>query len=290
MQSWPGLLDYARTVELPRTGLHLFLYEAGDVRKPAIVLVHGLGDEADTWRYLLPELSTNYHVIAPDLPGFGRSDQPQRSYSMQFYEEALAELYQALDIERASLVGHSLGAMIVQSFALNHPEKVERLVLVSGSLAARRQKLDLPTLVFLIPGLGEWTYNRLRRDPQAAFNTLAPYYHDLAAISSADQAFLFQRVNQRVWSDGQRRAFLSTIRNLARWLPAQQRGLPEALGKLRLPTEVIWGKDDQINNVENGRWLAEIQPTARLTEIPSAGHNLHQEKPISVLEMFLDKR
>lgn len=186
MQSWPGLLDYARTVELPRTGLHLFLYEAGDVTNPANVLVHGLGDEADTWRYLLPELSTNYHVIAPDLPGFGRSDQPQRSYSMQFYEEALAELYQALDIERASLVGHSLGAMIVQSFALNHPEKVERLVLVSGSLAARRQKLDLPTLVFLIPGLGEWTYNRLRRDPQAAFNTLAPYYHDLAAISSAD--------------------------------------------------------------------------------------------------------
>ncbi len=246
MQSWPGLLEYARTIQLPRLALNVFLYEAGSLESPAIILVHGLGDEADTWRYILPGLSAAYHVIALDLPGFGRSDKPERSYTTVFYQEVLFDLQQTLGIERATLVGHSLGAAIVQSFALNFPAQVERLALVAGGLAARNQKLDLPTLAYLVPGLGEWLYNHLRRDAQSAFKTLAPYYHDLSAISIEDQAFLFQRVNERVWSDGQRRAFLSTLRNLARWLPAQQRELPESLGKLFFPTQVVWGLDDRI--------------------------------------------
>lgn len=288
MQSWPGLLEYARTIQLPRLALNIFLYEAGNLESPAIILVHGLGDEADTWRYILPGLSSAYHVIALDLPGFGRSDKPERSYTAVFYQEVLFDLQQTLGIERATLVGHSLGAAIVQSFALNYPAQVERLALVAGGLAARNQKLDLPTLAYLVPGLGEWLYNHLRRDAQSAFKTLAPYYHDLSAISIEDQAFLFQRVNERVWSDGQRRAFLSTLRNLARWLPAQQRQLPESLGKLFFPTQVVWGLDDRISSIENGRWLVKIQPTAKLTEIPGAGHNLQQEKPEMLLEILLN--
>jgi pimeloyl-ACP methyl ester carboxylesterase len=151
-------------------------------------------------------------------------------------------------------------------------------------VVARSQKIDLATLLFLIPGLGEWLYTRLRRDPQAAYQTLAPYYSHLDELPEADREFLFQRVNERVWSDGQRRAFFSTFRNLARWLPGQQRDLPSRLSALGVPTLVVWGEADRINLIENGRALAELQPTARLVVVPGAGHDVHQEDAVAVLE------
>jgi len=163
---------------------------------------------------------------------------------------------------------------------------VERLILVDGSLVARSQEIDLATLLFLIPGLGEWLYTRLRYDPQAAYQTLAPYYSRLNELPDADRAFLFQRVNERVWSDGQRRAFFSTFRNLARWLPGQQRDLASRLSTLGIPTLVVWGEADRINSIENGRALAELQATARLAVVPGAGHNVHQENAEAVLKVI----
>ena len=161
--------------------------------------------------------------------------------------------------------------------ALNHPARVERLILVDGSLMTRSQKIDLATLLFLLPGLGEWLYTRLRRDPQAAYETLAPYYGRLDELPQADRDFLFQRVNERVWSDGQRRAFFSTFRNLARWLPGQQRNLASRLSGLGVPTLAVWGEADRINPVENGRTLIECQRGAQLVVVPDAGHIVHQE-------------
>ena len=131
--------------------------------------------------------------------------------------------------------------------------------------------------------MGEWLYNRLRKDPQAAYETLRPYYGDLDRLPEADRDFLFQRVNERVWSDGQRRAFFSTFRGLARWLPAQQRTLPARLAASEVPTTAIWGELDRMNSVESGRRLVELQPTARLVVVPGAGHNVHQENPDAVL-------
>jgi pimeloyl-ACP methyl ester carboxylesterase len=148
---------------------------------------------------------------------------------------------------------------------------------------ARSQRLDLATMLFLVPGLGEWLYTRLRRNPEAAYGTLRPYYSALDRLPEADRTFLFRRVNERVWSDGQRRAFLSTLRHLARSLPAQQQEGPTRLAKLELPTMVVWGELDRINPIENGRAVTELQPNARLVVVPDAGHNVHQENPQAVL-------
>ena len=287
MQTLPALSAYARRIDLPKVNLNLFLYESGQVGEPAVILVHGLGDEADTWRLVIPALVPQRRVIAFDLPGFGRSDKPRRSYTVEFFRDVLLELMGVLDISHATLAGHSLGALIIHSTALNAPERVERLVLVDGSLASRTQKLDLKTAAFLIPGLGEWMYNRLRRDPQAAYRSLAPYYNSLEALPAEERAFLYHRVNERVWSDAQRRAFLSTLRNLARWLPAQQRVLLERLAGLAVPTLAIWGDQDKLQNPDNGRYLVEIQPSARLVIIPGAGHNLQQEHPQPIVEAIL---
>jgi pimeloyl-ACP methyl ester carboxylesterase len=158
MSPWPELERYARTVRLPQNGLTLHVYDAGAGTATPMLLIHGLGDEADTWRHLITPLSADGRVVALDLPGFGRSDKPERPYTIPFFQNSVTELLDTLAVQRAILIGHSLGAVIAHFTALNHPERVERLILVDGSLVARAQKIDLATLLFLIPGLGEWLY------------------------------------------------------------------------------------------------------------------------------------
>lgn len=282
MQPWPALEPFARTVRLARSRLDLFVYES---RREAdtLVLLHGIGDEADTWRHLFIPLSERFHLVAPDLPGFGRSAKPVRAYTLPFFHETIIELLDTLEIPRAILVGHSLGAMLAQYTGLENPERVAELGLIGGSLPVGAQRLQPATLLYLIPGLGKWLYNRLRKDPHRAYASLRPYYHDLDSLPEADREFLFERVNQRVESDAQRDAFLSTIRSLAFWIARNQRETPAHLSKMRVPTLVIWGEADQMNDPAMGARLAEIQPGVRLVQIPDAGHNVQQEKPQTVL-------
>jgi len=284
MKPFPGLEPFSRSVNLPNNGHNLFLYDLGKKDASPVLLIHGLGDEADTWRHLILSLAEQFRVIALDLPGFGRSEKPNRSYDPLFFQKIILELIDILEIKCVTLVGHSLGAIISHSIGLEYPERLNRLVLVDGSLVIRKQKVDLVTMLFLIPGLGEWLYGRFRKDPQAAYNSLRPYYAHLEELPESEREFLYQRVNERVWSDGQKRAFFSTFRNLVRWIPGQQRDLPTRLAKLEVPTLVLWGEEDRINTLENGRILVTIQPSARIVVVPGAGHNLQQEKPKVVLE------
>lgn len=288
MAPWPALEAHARRVALPRSGLSLFLYDAGPADAAPLILIHGLGNEADTWRHVIPRLSERFRVIAVDLPGFGRSDKPSRAYTAPFFCSALFELMGVLGIARAGLVGHSLGAVIAHFAALQRPDRVDTLVLVSGSLFASSQKLDAATLLFLIPGVGEYLYRRFQKDPDAAYRSLEPYYARLDDLPQSEREFLYRRVNERVADDAQRRAFFSTLRRLALWLPAQQRSLRERLAGLTVPTLVIWGEADRINPVAMGQALAAAQPPARFVVIPGAGHNVQEEQPQAVAQALLE--
>ena len=283
MPPHPSLAPFARQATLA-SGLRLFYYEAGLSSSPALLLIHGLGDEADTWRLVMAPLAQRFHVIAPDLPGFGRSDQPDTAYTLDFLCASLLGLLDSLDIARARLVGSSLGGMLAHKLALENPQRVERLFLLDGSLVARRQPLTLQLLLFLIPGLGEYLYNRLRKDPQAAYATLRPYYADLDALPQAERDFLFARVQQRVWSDGQRRAYFSVLRSLAASVSGLQKDLPARLFALSTPTLVIWGEQDHINPLDNAHALIELQSSARLLSLPGVGHLPQQEAAETVVE------
>jgi pimeloyl-ACP methyl ester carboxylesterase len=289
MQPFPGLERWSRQVQLPASKLNLHLFDSGGDAKTPVLLLHGLGDEADTWRNILPFITADHRAIAPDLPGFGRSAKGKRKYSIPFFIDAMLELLNHLSISRAILVGHSTGAVIAQAIALEHPERVERLILIGGSLIAKENRINPALLLFLTPGIGEWLYTRLRKNPQAAYDTLQPYYHRLDDLPQTERDFLYQRVNERVWSDGQRRGFLSTLRNLAVWLPSQQKNLPTRLKHWDIPTQVIWGENDSISSVENARALIELLPSARLVIVPEAGHNIHQEKAEIVVEAINSK-
>lgn len=288
MQPFAGLESWVRRAQLPASGIAIHYYDTGDGEQTPdtaapVVLLHGLGDEADTWRHVLPRIYTR-RAIAPDLPGFGRSDQGKHTYTIPFFAETLLELIDHLALPEVVLVGHSTGAIIAQEFALRNPQRVQRLVLIGGSLVAGESKPEPSLLMFLIPGLGEWAYNRLRKDPDAAYRSLEPYYHRLQDLPQADRDFLYQRVNERVWSDGQRRGFLSTLRGMVRWLPSVQKELPERLRNSPTPTTIIWGENDRIMPVQGANTLISLVPNARFVVVPGAGHNVHQEKPEMIVE------
>lgn len=284
MQPYPGVAHWSRQVLLPSSGVNLYFYDTGGESKTPVLFIHGLGDEADTWRHVLPQAAASCRAIAPDLPGFGRSENTKRSYTIPFFANTLLELLDQLSIQRAVIVGHSAGAVIAQTIALEHPERVERLILIGGSLVSKDNRLDPVLFLFMIPGLGEWAYNRLRKDPQTAYRSLEPYYNRLEDLPQADRDFLYQRVSERVWSDGQRRAFLTMLRGMVPWILSQQKGLPDRLRGSNVPVQVIWGENDRVNPVANGRTLVELLPGARMVIVPVAGHNVQQEKADVVAE------
>ena len=288
MQAYPGLETYARTIQLPRQGLKLFAYIAGEPTPLTCVLLHGLGDEADSWRHLIRPLAAYGQVVAPDLPGFGRSDKTRRKYTLPFLQEVVVDLLEQLGVSSVVILGSSLGAVVAQSLAFEQPVWLKGLVLIDGALLNRSQRLDPGLLLSMLPGLGEWIYTRLRKDPQAAYDTLRPYYAHLENLPQAEQQFLYQRVNERVWDDAQRSAYFSTLRNLALTVARQQKGLPERLARLELPTLILWGAEDKIMPPSNGQAAATAQTSARFVSLPGCGHLPHQEDPQAVLQAIID--
>lgn len=277
-----SLQAYQRRIQLPELSLHAYVGGSGS----PIVLLHGLGDEADTWQYVFPLLAERHSVIAFDLPGFGRSDKPRRAYTLAFYAQTLDALLKELQIKQARLVGHSLGAAIVQRFALAHPEAVERLVLVGGCLPIEQHAPASSSWLFLTPGLGELIYTSLRRSQAGAYDTLRPYYFDLDALPQEQRDFLNQRVWARVWSSGQRRGFLSTFRwlHVDGYLRAKQ--FRRRLGELDLPVHLIWGEADKVRPPTSAETMLALLPNARLDLIANAGHNLQQEQPAELVRLI----
>jgi pimeloyl-ACP methyl ester carboxylesterase len=278
----PALQLYAQSVVV--NGLRLHYYDSGPHPAIPLVLIHGLGDEADTWRHVFSALARWRRVIALDLPGFGRSEKPRRAYTLAFFAQTVARLLDTLGIDMAVLVGHSMGAAVAQRLALAQPRQAERLVLIGGGLPTQPRRPPAPVWLFLTPGLGEIFYTSLRRSQEQAYATLGPYYHDLGGMPPADRAFLRERVWARVWSAGQRRAFLSALRWLAIDQMMRANSFRMLLASLQIPTTIIWGEYDLIAPPAAGAAMAELLPQAQLHVVAGSGHLPHQEQPDQVIE------
>lgn len=289
MQPYHGLEKHAHRIHLPKSNLEIFYYDTDRNDLPKMILVHGLGDDADTWRHLIEPLSEQWRVIAPDLPGYGRSQKPPIKYSLTYFSQVLLELINELGIKQPCWVGNSLGAILSSNIALISPEQVKSLVLIDGAmLQAEKQSINLMNILFLIPGIGKWLYNRLRNDPQAAYETLRPFYYDLDALPDEERKFLNYRVNQRVWDDQQRDAYLSTLRNMVLSLIGQQTVIQEKLSEVSIPTLIIWGEADQIYSLKNGELLNQVLPNSEMITFPQTGHLVQQERPEKLIAAILD--
>jgi pimeloyl-ACP methyl ester carboxylesterase len=280
MPAAPALAPFQRTLQLPdRT--EIFLYDSGG-EGPPLLLLHGLQDEADTWRHLFGALAGRYRVIAPDLPGFGRSDKRPRAYGVPFYSGCVMALAAALGLDHFGLLGNSLGAIIADAIAARHPDRVSALALLDGSLLITRppaSRLSIFQRLFL--GHYDRRYFQALRagSPEAAYETLRPYYADLDALPSADRAFLAARVVARVWDEPQRLAALTIQKGSLPYFLTAGRRLAARIPSLTMPTLVVWGERDNIFPLANARPRAAAQPGARLAILPGVGHLPQQEFP-----------
>ena len=99
---------------------------------PALLLIHGIGDNSTTWHSVHSKLAQRVTVIAPDLLGHGQSDKPRADYSVAAYANGMRDLLSVLDVEKVTVVGHSLGGGVAMQFAYQFPQLVERLILVGA--------------------------------------------------------------------------------------------------------------------------------------------------------------
>lgn len=289
MQPAPPLAPFERSIHLKHSKARVTYFDAGPRDAPAVMLIHGLQDEADSWRHVFAPLAKKQRVVVLDLPGFGRSDKTERTYSVPFFAGVVVELMDRLGIHYATLVGNSLGGIIAEAVALQHAARVLRLVLVDGTLAIVKRPAtnhSLLTQLFFLDQVDKRNFARLRLNPQLAFDTLLPYYANLPAMLQADRDFLFQRVNERVWDEPQRLASLSVQQQLPRFFLGEGRRLAKRIPTLPVPTTLIWGECDNILAIENGRARVAMQAGATLSVIRDAGHLPHQEQPEAFLSAF----
>lgn len=249
--------------------------EAGDPDAPAVVLIHGMAGSSSAWRDALPGLAEHAHVIAPDLLGHGRSDKPAGDYSLGNHASLVRDLMAQLGLERATIIGQSLGGGVALQFAYQYPEACERLVLVNSGGLGRDvnvllRLLSLPGAELVLPivappfirdtgnSVSRWMHSHGIRPPK-----VAEMWQAYASLAESEN----------------RRAFLRTLRSVVdaggQAVSARDRlYLAEAM-----PTLIIWGDNDPIIPCQHGIDAAEVMPGSRLVIFEGVGHFPHVEVP-----------
>jgi pimeloyl-ACP methyl ester carboxylesterase len=243
---------------------------------PPLLLVHGMGGDRSTWRYVLPRLAEHCTVIAPDLPGHGDSDAPAGDYSPAGQASALRDVVIGLGLERVSIAGHSLGGGVAMQFAYQFPERTERLVLISsGGLGSEVTPLlraaTLPGAEVIISGLA--------RLPEAVSLPLLQTVSRAPNLLSREDARPLAETLQAMTSRRQRRTFVRTARTV---LDLHGQAL-SAAGTLPafadIPVLIAWGAKDRAIPPSHHRALARRLAHAHTLEIPEAGHFPQETTP-----------
>jgi pimeloyl-ACP methyl ester carboxylesterase len=238
---------------------------------PAIVLIHGLASSSATWRLVAPQLAAQHTVVALDLMGHGESAKPRGDYSLGAHASTIRDLMLALDIERATFVGHSFGGGIAMQLAYQFPERCERLVLVaSGGLGKEVSPLlravALPGAELILPLV-------LSGRIHAAIGAVGSRFRRLGLRLDDGKLEMWDNYTA-LTSPAGRLAFVSTVReviDLAGQRVSAQDKLYLAAG---IPILIVWGDRDAIIPVSHGRAAHEAIAGSRLEILESSGHFL----------------
>jgi pimeloyl-ACP methyl ester carboxylesterase len=231
-------------------GSRIHYYEAGPADAPPVVLVHGLGGHSEDWRMLRHYVvAAQRHVYMLDLPGYGRSDWPQNfSYSIPDEANTVVAFMDALGLKQVDLGGWSMGGWIAQRIAIDHPDRVKRLMLFdSAGLNIRPEwntVLFTPTSVKELDDLDKL----LMPNPPAVPGFIA---HDILRYS-----------HEHAWV--MRRALNSML--------AGHDTTDDQLPKLKMPVLLVWGGEDHIMPVAHGEQMHRLIPQSQFEVIAGCGH------------------
>lgn len=252
---------------------------------PPVVLIHGMVNSSRHWERVALALAQNHTVIAPDLIGHGDSATPRGDYSLGAHAAVIRDLLAVLDVDRATIVGHSLGGGVAMQFFYQFPQRVNRLVLISSG------------------GLGHEVSPLLR---SAALPGVAPlvaaaaHPRVLSALRGAGTRLRERGVGIGVYlqaiaralaplsQPGARTAFLQTLRAVID-VRGQRVSATDRLYLLRdFPTLVVWGERDQTIPIAHGRAAHLAAPGSRFETLPRAAHFPHLEDPDGLAEILAD--
>src|SRR4051794_13366034 len=243
---------------------------------PALLLLHGVTNSSATWERVAPPLAEHFTLIAPDLLGHGESATPRGDYSLGAHASGVRDVLTALGIERATVVGHSLGGGIAMQFAYQFPERCERLVLVSSGGLGREvhpllRAAALPGADLVLPALTSAGLIGLGRGVGGLLR--------MVRLSPGEDIEVLARGFASLDNAGSRQAFLQTVRSViepsGQRVSAQDRLTLAAL----LPTLIVWGERDSIIPVAHGAAAHHAMPGSRFEVFPDAGHMPHDADP-----------
>lgn len=240
-------------------GAKIRYLEAGDAAKPTVILLHGLGATAESWQLNISALAANYHVVAPDQIGFGKSDKPLLKYRVGTYADFLDKFMSELKIEKASLVGNSMGGWVAGLMAIKYPNRVEKIVLADAA-GILPKDVDLNQIY----QLNNSTRDEIRANLKLIFAN--PALQNNEAL--VDQ-FFTQRVTA---NDGY------TINSLIESIKRREDFLDTRLGEIKKPTLIIWGKQDGLLPLADGEKFNKGIVNSQLVVFDNCGHVPQFEK------------
>jgi pimeloyl-ACP methyl ester carboxylesterase len=273
----PGLHD-AKGNPLPHrlvdvAGVDTYVAEAGE--GPPVLLIHGYGDTADGWRRVVPGLLKDHRVVAIDMPPFGRSSTPPKRKLLDFYSEFFPALLDELELDRTTVIGHSLGGAVSLRLAIENPDRVERLGLVAPA------------------GLGSappWWWHALtaRALWEGALSIPSPLTTPL--VRRGLRTFLQLRLVDNPRNLDEEISHLvqmhGTGRDLKLLLAAGHACIDSYSGTLLeeslaldIPLWMVWGRGDGLVPSVHARAFARVHPDAKVHVLDDCGHYPHIELP-----------
>jgi pimeloyl-ACP methyl ester carboxylesterase len=243
---------------------------------PAVVLIHGMAGSSETWAPILPALARSATVLAPDMPGHGASAKPRGDYSLGALASGIRDLMIVLGIDRATIVGQSLGGGVAMQFAYQFPERCDRLVLVSSGglgreVSALLRALSAPGAEYLLAlgcsqpvrkvgmTVGGWLAKaRMRPTPG-----LSEIWRSYASLSDPETRAAFLHTLRAVVDVGGQRVSANDRLYLA----------------AEVPTLIVWGDRDPLIPVSHAYDAHEAMPASRLEIFEGSGHFPHRDSP-----------
>jgi pimeloyl-ACP methyl ester carboxylesterase len=257
---------------------------------PAILLIHGIGDNSTTWNTVQSKLAQRFTVIAPDLLGHGKSDKPRADYSVAAYANGMRDLLSVLDIDRVTVIGHSLGGGVAMQFAYQFPQLVERLILVGAggvtkdvNVALRIASLPLGSeaLAFLRLPLVLPTLQLAGRAAGALFGS-TPMGRDIPDVL---------RILADLPEPTASSAFARTLRAVVDWRGQVVTMLDRCYLTQSVPVQLIWGDGDSVIPVSHARMAHAAMPGSVLEIFEGSGHFPFHDDPdrfVEAVERFID--
>lgn len=251
-------------------GMPVHVRDNGPRSAPALILLHGMGASLHTWEPWARALEDSFRVIRFDLPGHGLTPpDPTGDYSDPRSEAILAALMDTLGVERATLIGNSMGGRIAWSFTAAQPSRVNKLVLISpDGFASPGFEYNKPAEVPATLGLMRYVLPKwmLRM-------TLAPAYADQSVMTDS----LATRYHDFLLAPGARDAMMDRMRQTVLTDP-----VPRLQG-IQAPTLLLWGEEDAMIPISNAQDYLNAMPNAQLVRLPGLGHLPFEEAPARAL-------